>query len=160
MQQEKIVLFDIDYTIFDTDLFKKTLLQEYAVYSEVHPTLSRLHEIAELGIFSEGDLLLQKKKLKKTAVDGYFRKEHIHIVPYNNKNESMKHILARYRGKGKLYFVDDKLTSLFLAKQFMPEIVAIWIKRGVYALKQQAIANFVPDATVERLDQILPKIVE
>jgi FMN phosphatase YigB (HAD superfamily) len=154
--KQKFVLLDIDYTFFDTGKFKKTKLELYAVYEEVLPTLKELHEIAQIGIFSEGDLGLQQRKLRETNVEVFFQKEHIYIV--EQKHKEIEKILDSYQKKGQLVLVDDKLPILYVAKKYMPSVYTIWVKRGVYALAQEPIEDFVPDAEVTNLQEIIPLI--
>lgn len=153
--KSKIVLFDIDYTMFDTDLFKKTQLQEYVVYKEVRKVLSELEKIAQLGIFSEGKKGLQKMKLLRTDIKKYFKKKHIYVS--SKKEEQLQSILSKYKNE-ETFLVDDKLTVLYQAKKLMPFIFTIWVKRGIYAQNQKEIHNFSPDATVGNLRDIIPFI--
>ena len=80
MNKKPIVLFDIDYTLFDTDHFKKSALTKHKIYEEVRDVLEKLSKIAMLGIFSEGNLEFQRKKLNQTGIEGYFKKDNTHIV--------------------------------------------------------------------------------
>lgn len=153
--KKKIVLFDIDYTLFDTDFFKKTNLRKHLVYDEVDDVLSRLSKIAKLGIFSEGDLNLQKTKLLRTDIHKYFSKEHIHIVP--KKDETIEGILQKYKNTT-VFLVDDKLTILHQAKTIRPSLFTIWVKRGKYAKNQKPVKGFVPDAIIESLNELIPVI--
>ena len=43
MDKPKIVLFDIDYTLFNTDVFKETQ-QKHSVYDEVHDILKNFQK--------------------------------------------------------------------------------------------------------------------
>jgi FMN phosphatase YigB (HAD superfamily) len=160
MQQKqsdrKIVLFDIDYTVFDMGVFRATDLKTYKVYDEVRQVLEKLKEIADLGIFSQGDVAFQKRKLVETNIEHYFSIEHIHIVA--DKVAEIKNILESYQGNRKLYFVDDRLPVLHLAKKRYPDITTIWVKRGYYAENQNSIPHFEPDATVSNLREIPPLI--
>jgi FMN phosphatase YigB (HAD superfamily) len=158
INKQKYVLLDIDYTIFDTAVYKESQLVTYSVYEEVLPTLTTLADIAHVGIFSEGDLGLQQKKLRKTNIEEFFIKEHIYIV--EKKHKAVEKILERYRDLGKLYLVDDKLPILYIAKKFMPTVTTIWVKRGVYALNQDPIIDFSPDAVVDNLQEIIPLIAK
>jgi phosphoglycolate phosphatase-like HAD superfamily hydrolase len=158
MKNKKIVLFDIDYTILDTDALKKSKLLTFSLYNEVIDTLNKLKDVADFGIFSEGDIAFQKKKLKETNIENYFLSEHIHI--FEKKNDMIKKILDRYENKGSLFFVDDKLSVLHLAKQYDPAVFTIWVKRGFYAMKQKPIEGFTPDGTVETLHDIVPLIAK
>lgn len=156
MKNKKIVLFDIDYTILDTDVLKKTNLTKFELYTEVLDTFSQLKEVADFGIFSEGDIAFQKRKMRETNIEKYFLEKHIHI--FESKNDELKVLLKKYEDEGKLYFVDDKLSVLHLAKTYEPSVVTIWVKRGIYALNQQPINGFEPDWTVTTLHDIVPLI--
>jgi phosphoglycolate phosphatase-like HAD superfamily hydrolase len=158
MKNKKIVLFDIDYTILDTDVLKKSNLQTFALYNEVLETFDKLKNVADFGIFSEGDIVFQKRKLKETNIENYFLSEHIHI--FEKKNDMIRKILDRYENKGDLFFIDDKLSVLHLAKQYNPKVFTIWVKRGFYAMKQKPIDDFTPDGTVETLHDIVPLIAK
>lgn len=148
----KIVLFDIDYTLFDTTLFKESALTKYALYDEVIPLLSKLATISELGIFSKGEEEFQKTKLQKTGIEKYFELGNIHI--FEDKDSNMNKIIKQYEGN-KIYLVDDKLEILFNAKKINPSIVAIWVKRGPFAQDEKLLDNFSPDITVVNLKEII-----
>src|SRR3989344_7893215 len=156
MNKKPIVLFDIDYTLFDTAYFKKSYLTKHKVYEEVIDVLEKLSKIAILGIFSEGDLEFQRKKLNQTGIVDYFEKDSVHIVL--NKLSEFEKILRKYEDRV-TFFVDDKLSILFDAKKIFPKVVAIWVKRGVYAENQKEIPGFKPDAEVESLSEVV-KIVK
>jgi FMN phosphatase YigB (HAD superfamily) len=156
MNSKPIVLFDIDYTLFDTEYFKKSSLTKHKIYEEVKGVLERLSKIAILGIFSEGDLEFQRKKLNMTAIEGYFEKDNTHIVL--NKLSEFKRVLKKYEDRI-TFFVDDKLSILSDVKKIFPKIVAIWVKRGIYAENQKEIPGFKPDAEVNDLKEIV-KIIK
>ena len=149
---KKIVLFDIDYTLFRTDLFKQSGLSEHKIYEEVIEVLESLKKIAILGIFSEGDLEFQNQKLVKTDIKKYFKEIHTHIVLH--KLEEIKKVFEKYR-KNKIFLIDDKLSILNDLKKFMPLCFGIWIKRGWYAQNQKPIPGFQPDAQVDNLHQVV-----
>lgn len=155
MKTQKIVLFDIDYTLFNTDIFKSSDLKTHSIYKEVPNVLKTLSNIAILGIFSEGKLLLQQTKLEKTKIDTFFIKEHTHIV--EKKDVSIGEMLKKYKNHV-LYLVDDKLTVLHQASLLMPEVVTIWIKRGIYAENQKPIENYTPRAIIYSLEEVIPLV--
>lgn len=153
MQPTKpVVLFDIDYTLFDTALFKGSKFLKHKIYKEVLGVLDNLSKIAILGIFSEGNIDFQKRKLKETNIKRYFAKDNTHIVL--NKLDELKGTLKKY-GNRKTFFVDDKLTILFDAKKLFPYIFTIWVKRGFYAENQKEISGFKPDAQVKGLQEVV-----
>ncbi len=150
-----LVLFDIDYTLYDTDTFKQSNLKTHRLYDEVVDVLSEISSVATLGIFSEGDTSLQQSKLAGCGIEQYFPVPHVHIVV--KKEEAIASVFARYAGK-KVFIVDDKLPVLRLLKQYMPSLYTVWVKRGIYASVQEPFADFTPDTTIETLTA-LPEVV-
>lgn len=153
MKKRKIVLFDIDYTLFDTDTFKDTKLKKYSLYKEIGGVLKQLRKAARLGILSQGDLALQKDKLKKTKIEKLFHTDHMHIV--EDKPLSLKTILQKY-SEYKVFLVDDNLSVLDEARKIIPSLYAIWIKRGPHAQNQKNIEGFSPNAIIKNLKEIIP----
>lgn len=152
MNNKPVVLFDIDYTLFDTAFFKESKFLRHKIYEEVIGALDNLSKIALLGIFSEGNIDFQRRKLKETNIERYFAKDNTHIVL--NKLDKLKGTLEKY-GNRKIFFVDDKLTILFDAKKLFPDIFTIWVQRGFYAKNQKNIPGFKPDAEVKTLSEVV-----
>jgi len=151
-----VVLFDIDYTIFDTKVFKDSGLTNYSLYTEVLPVLQKLKGIVDLGIFSKGVHEFQNTKLDKTAIGDFFVKDNVHI--FEDKDINISKVLERYKDY-KVFLVDDKLSVLFQAKTHNPAVFSVWVKRGPFAESQEPIANFSPDMTIENLS-LLPEIIQ
>lgn len=151
-----MVYLDIDYTLFNTSRFRESGFRIYNLYEEVIETLKRLRDIANLGIFSNGENEFQKDKLEKTGISVFFDKNNIHI--YDDKDVNLVNVLSRHEGQ-KLFMVDDKLMILRSAKKSMPQITTVWVKRGPYAAAQESIPGFTPDAQVDNLSDIV-KIVK
>ena len=149
---KKVILFDIDYTLFNTDIFKQSQLRTHAVYDEVYDVLKELSKIAQLAIFSEGKINFQKNKLLKTGIQKHFLKGYTHIA--EKKEEMLRRILQKYIDN-RVFLVDDKLTILHLAKTISPSLFTIWVKRGIYAKNQKEIPGFKPDATVDNLKRFI-----
>ncbi|MCL6096487.1 MAG: hypothetical protein M1444_02265 [Patescibacteria group bacterium] len=154
--KKTIVLFDIDYTLFDTKAFMDSGLKKYALYDETIPTIKELWKNVDLGIFSKGDREFQNDKLDKTGLKKYFTRNNIHI--FEDKNANLKDVLLKYKNS-KVFLIDDKLPVLYEAKLSMPSIVTIWIKRGPFAQNQMPIKNFSPDLTENNLTN-LNRLVE
>ncbi|MBI4096266.1 MAG: NTP transferase domain-containing protein [Candidatus Levybacteria bacterium] len=150
--KKPVVLFDIDYTLFDTKTFKKSGLTEYRLYAEVKSILEKMKDFAEIGIFSEGENNFQRGKLKKTFIHSHFEENDVHI--FLAKEDNLQHVLDKYAGR-EFFLVDDKLTILYNAKMLMPSVVAIWIKRGPFAESQKELEGFKPDAEIKNLSDIL-----
>lgn len=156
MKKNKIVLLDIDHTLFDTEKFKASKLTNYSLYEEVLDILKKLEDEADLGIFSEGILEFQKTKLKNTKLEQFFKEKHIHI--FGKKESELLKTLNSYK-KYKVFLVDDRLSILHLAKKNFPSIFTIWVKRGPHAQKQKEIEGFTPDETVFNLQELERLIV-
>ena len=151
-----LILFDIDYTLFDTHHFKSTNLKEFRLYPEVVSVLETLGGYGELGIFSEGDHGVQKMKLAETMIEKHFHEDHLHISL--KKLESLESIFPSYKGR-EIYVVDDKLTVLEAINKMYPMINTVWIRRGPYAESQKMLPEFAPHATVDNLNELIPIIV-
>lgn len=154
--KKPVVLFDIDYTLFDTAFFKESKLLKHKIYEEAIKVLDSLNKIAILGIFSEGDIEFQIEKLIKTDIKKYFDEIHTHIV--SNKVSEIKKVFTKYAGN-KIFLVDDKLSILSDLRNFMPSVFTIWVKRGPFAENQKEIPGFIPDAEVENLSEVV-KIIK
>lgn len=157
VKSKKIILFDIDNTLFNTLRFKSTNFEIFSVYDDVHETLTQLAKIADLGIFSEGDLAFQKEKLLQTNIENYFLKEHINIVP--EKINAIEALVKKYNNShNQVFLIDDKLSILPVVKKHFPALFVIWIKRGEHAPTHPLIEGFTPDAEVDSLKEIIPLI--
>jgi FMN phosphatase YigB (HAD superfamily) len=148
--RDKIVFFDIDYTLFNTDSFKKSGLTQHKNYDEVESILKLVSEEALLGVFSEGDREFQLEKLKKTQIYKYFSPEYIFIV--ESKVDELKTLLE-IKNKSRIFFVDDRLSILSDIKKILPEALVIWVKRGIYA-KENKVLDFLPDYSIDNLETL------
>ena len=153
MQSAKpVVLFDIDYTLFDTAFFKKSGLLKHKIYEEVMQVLDSLNKIGVLGIFSKGEVEFQKNKLEKTGMTKFFEDNNIHI--FSDKDANLIDVLGKYKDS-ELFLVDDKLGVLYSAKKHIDRVFTIWVKRGPFAQNQKPIPGFKPDAEVKDLKEIV-----
>lgn len=152
MNKKPIVLFDIDYTLFDTAFFKQSGLSEHRIYKEVMQVLESLSKIAMLGIFSKGENEFQKTKLKKTGMIKFFEENNIHI--FDDKDVNLIGVLEKYKDS-KIFLVDDKLGILYSAKKHTLQVFTIWVKRGPFAEIQKPIKGFSPDAEIKNLSEVV-----
>lgn len=151
-----VILFDIDYTIFNTSLYKTTNFEKFSLYPEVKDVLMSLELNSILGIFSEGESEHQKNKLRKTGIIQLFSQMDIFIE--TSKELLIKDMKIKYKNKH-IIFVDDKLPVLAILKKQIPHACLIWIKRGFYAEKQNAIHGFEPDAVFDDLKPLEKYII-
>ena len=155
LKKKKIVLFDIDYTLFNTDLFKSSGLKTHKLYSEVESVLSKLKNEAVLGILSEGKKELQNNKLLSTGITRFFQSHAIHVV--EDKLNDLVAVLNKYKDS-KIFMVDDRLEALEKAAKHVPSAFTVWIKRGKYAKNQKPIKNFTPNAIIEDLEELVSHV--
>jgi FMN phosphatase YigB (HAD superfamily) len=148
----KIVLFDIDYTLFDTTLYKSSELTRFQIYDEVVDVLTEVAIVATIGIFSEGELDHQLSKLLNTDIKKHFNDNHVHI--FTKKLDALAEVLLKYKNET-LYFIDDRLDVLKGIKETDPGIYTIWIKRGIHAETLPNIPGFKPDTEVINLREII-----
>ncbi len=203
--KKTIVLFDIDYTLFDTISFVNNVYEKYSnsvdketfykileeirvnlkqalkeensiksnimkslwdqaglakdFYEETVEVLDEVSKIATVGIFSQGDESFQKEKIK--SVSRFFSEENIHVTL--DKYKKLPEIIKKYQDS-KLIIVDDFLSVLYSAKKLNENIHTIWVKRKAYyephLLNQEVIGNFVPDATITNLRELVPIVKE
>lgn len=116
------------------------------IYEEMIELIAKFAELGEIGVLSQGETKYQLAKF--ASISHHFHKERIHIVP--DKKSEMTNILNNYGGY-KVYYVDDLLSMLSVAKKIRPDLVAIWSNRGVYAGKQEK--TFKPDLEIDNLNQ-------
>lgn len=86
--QKPVILFDIDFTLFDTASFQRkciwrlwslSRLFKECVYPDVVPTLRALGKKTTLGIFSQALTGFQKLKIEYSGLSPFFDKKHIYI---------------------------------------------------------------------------------
>jgi len=151
-KSDELVLFDIDDVLFHTQRFIDSGLVDFQLYEDVLVTLDALAEKYEFGILSQGESTLQIKKLIETGIDNKFAKDHIHIV--EKKDASLSQTLKPYTKMEKIWFIDDRIAGLFYAKQALPQLKTIWLRRGRHVLTDQTIDGFTPDFEVEKLSEV------
>lgn len=152
---KKIVLFDLDHTLFNTPLFKESQLTNFQSYEEAFEVLTHLKDVAVLGVYSEGDLALQTKKLTETKLSEHFLKEHLYI--FNKKLEHIEEIFTKNDDKV-FFLIDDRPLVLAKVKDYNSDVHTIWIKRGIY--QDEKVEGFTPDHTVTNLRDILEYVTK
>lgn len=152
---KKIVLFDIDYTLFDTDLFKESDLKTHSLYEEVVGVLVELATHATLGIFSEGNVELQRNKLLKTDIMKNFNEEDIHI--FLEKTTPIPEVIGKYKDH-KIFLVDDRPSILEKVKKHSPSVFTVFINREKRIWKADEPTDYMADAVITSLNELVPLI--
>ncbi len=211
MMNKKIILFDIDYTLFDTTKFKKLIadalvslvphtdftivdeiysevrvngsfdpavfaklfkekfetkttqeeieqlwwdkqLIQKALYPEVLATLQQLHARNDLilGIFSAGKKDFQLQKI--SSLREFFPQQYIHIADF--KEKILSEVLEKYTNNT-IVLVDDIITILQKATLLNHDVFSIWVKRGKFAEKAEMPKDFMSDAVVTDLAEMV-----
>lgn len=153
---DKVVLFDIDYTLFDTQSFKDSNLSSFKNFDEVSDVLEELSKISRIGIFSTGEKNFQHNKLLNTKIMKYFKPEDIHVS--EDKEQVLEEILKSYP-KSKIFLVDDKIKILKRAKEILPSVHTIWVKRGPFVELMRDI-KYEPDTASEDLKTIVSVVAK
>lgn len=113
--------------------FEETLHNE-ALYAESKTVLEKLKRDFELGLFSQGDLDLQRAKLEKTGLQNYFNADMVLI--FGEKTSKIPEIAQKYQVFAVL---DDK-----------PEVVDAWSRADVLAIRVRRGVYFMTDLLEKR----------
>lgn len=155
MEKSKgLLLFDIDDVLFHTQRFIDSGLTDFQLYEDVLTTLDSVSENFEIGVLSQGGFELQMRKLLETGISERFKNENIYIV--EKKDETLKETLKPYCDRSPIWFIDDRVTGLFYAKEALPQLKTIRLKRGRHIAIEQEIDGFTPDFTVSGLSEVPP----
>lgn len=149
LKSDRVILFDIDYTIFDTDKFKNSNLTSYGLYTDVKHTLEDLFKKYKLGILSTGERQFQLRKLKETGIYDLFDKDLVLI--FEDKAAEFENLSAKLRNLN-VWYVEDKINMLELAKRASPNLKTIWFKNGPYV--ELISSNFVPDKIINSFSKL------
>lgn len=152
-QKRNVILFDIDHTIFDTEHFKESGLTDYVLYEDVQEALLKLREIALLGIFSTGEPDFQTEKLLRTGIYDHFFGANIHIS--ERKEDILQETFQRYEND-RVFYVDNWLEKLYVAKQYMPSVFSVLIKRPELQMQEEPIHDFSADVKISNLHELVP----
>jgi len=133
-------------------IFDDNHLKEF-IHTDVLTSLTKIAQISEIGLFSQGEEKMQRAKIK--SIQHFFAKEKIHISI--NKKSEIKKIFGLYNDY-QVFFVDDVLPVLAAVHVHNPAIVTVWIKRGKYAQLQQPLEDFTAHATILSLTELVPII--
>ncbi len=154
---KKIVLFDIDYTLFDTDLFKESDLTKHTLYEEVVGVLVEIATYATLGIFSEGNIELQRNKLLKTDILKNFNEEDIHI--FLEKTTPIPQVIEKYKDH-QIFLVDDRSSILEKVKKHSPAVFTVFIDREKRIWKGDEPTDYQADAVIKNLNKLVDLVKE
>ena len=134
------------------DVFKRTLRKSYFfVYPEVLKILPNLSLKYELVLISFGEKNFQRKKIKNSGLEKFFKK--IIISSQFNKISSFSKI---FRKKAQIFFIEDNPLVLKAVKKKFPEVITICLTRKKKLKKDPSIDYYLKN--LSQLLEILKKI--
>ena len=145
-----------DPRIFATALFLLQYPFADRVYPRVWDLLARLRERGSVAIVSDGDVVFQPHKVKRSglwdAVDG-------NVLIYVHKEEMLADIEQRYPAK-RYVMVEDKIRILAAMKAIWKDrLTTVFVRQGHYALDASLVAASPPaDITIEAIGDLLDRL--
>jgi len=138
-----------------------TYLIEYPfaerVYAGALDTVRRLNELGRTVILSDGDVVLQPHKIRRSglwaAVDG-------DVLVYVHKEHELGDVERRYSAEHYV-LVDDKLRILDAIKRdWGSRVTTVFLRQGHYATDVESIKAYSPaDLTLARIDELVDALV-
>ena len=136
-------------------------LIEYPFAERVYPgaldTVRRLNELGRTVILSDGDVVLQPHKIRRSgvwaAVDG-------DVLVYVHKENELDDVERRYPADHYV-IVDDKLRILDAIKRgWESRVTTVFLRQGHYATDVDSLKSYSPaDLTLERIDELVDALV-
>jgi len=126
------------------------------VYPRVWDLVARLRERGDVVIVSDGDVVFQPHKVKRSglwdAVSG-------NVLIYVHKEEMLADIERRYPAK-RYVMVDDKIYILAAMKAIWKDrVTTVFVRQGHYALDANLVAASPPaDVTIEAIGDLLDRL--
>jgi FMN phosphatase YigB (HAD superfamily) len=127
------------------------------VYTGALATLRRLNELGRTVILSDGDVVLQPHKIRRSgvwaAVDG-------DVLVYVHKEHELDDVERRYPADHYV-IVDDKLRILDAIKRAWDRrVTTVFLKQGHYATDVESLKVYAPpDLALERIDELVAALV-
>jgi FMN phosphatase YigB (HAD superfamily) len=136
-------------------------LIEYPFAGRVFPNaLDTVHRLSELGrtvILSDGDVVLQPHKIRRSgvwsAVDG-------NVLVFVHKERELDAVEQHYPAEHYV-IVDDKLRILDAIKhEWDSRVTTVFLKQGHYATDVESLKAYAPpDLALERIDELVDALV-
>jgi FMN phosphatase YigB (HAD superfamily) len=132
-------------------------LIEYPFAERVYPgaldTVRRLNELGRTVILSDGDAVLQPRKIQRSgvwaAVDG-------EVLVYVHKERELDDVERRYPAEHYV-IVDDKLRILDAIKRdWQSRVTTVFPRQGHYATSLDSLEAYLPaDLTLDHIDELV-----
>jgi len=125
-----------------------------AMYPTAVATLKHLKSIGKVAIFTEGDMVYQKRKVEQLGLNKLVNK----IYLYLHKSDHIDEILSKWKGYTKI-FVDDRSAKLIKIKRQYPDIRIVEVCQGHYSDKDHTPHKKL-DMTIESIGDLLKNTKE
>jgi FMN phosphatase YigB (HAD superfamily) len=136
-------------------------LIEYPFADRVFPsaldTVRRLSKLGRTAIFSDGDVVFQPHKIRRSgvwnAVDG-------NVLVSVHKERELDAVEQHYPAEHYV-IVDDKLRILdAIKREWDSRVTTVFLKQGHYATDVESLKAYAPaDLTLERIDELVDMLV-
>jgi FMN phosphatase YigB (HAD superfamily) len=127
------------------------------VYAGALDIVRRLNELGRTVILSDGDVVLQPHKIRRSgvwaAVDG-------DVLVYVHKERELDDVERRYPADHYI-IVDDKLRILDAIKRaWQSRVTTVFLRQGHYATDVESVKAYSPaDLTLERIDELIDALI-
>jgi FMN phosphatase YigB (HAD superfamily) len=138
-----------------------TYVIDYPFAKHVYPgaleTLRRLNELGKTVSLSDGDVVFQAYKIRRSgvwaAVDG-------DVLVYVHEERELDDVERRYPAEHYV-IVDDKLRILDAIKRgWQSRVTTVFLRQGHYATDVDSLKSYSPaDLTLERIDELVDALV-
>lgn len=119
-------------------------------YPQVPAVLSHLRSIAPTAILSDGDVVLQPRKIRRAGLWQALEGQVLIYIHKEQMIESMQRRIPAHR----YVMVDDKASILGSMKSILGDrLTTVWVRQGHYAAN--AGTGTAPDLTLERIADLL-----
>lgn len=123
------------------------------VYAGALDTVRRLNELGRTVILSDGDVVLQPHKIRRSGVWAAVNGE---VLVYVHKEHELDDVERRYPADHYV-IVDDKIRILDAIKRgWESRVTTVFLRQGHYATDVESVEAYSPaDLTVERIDALI-----
>jgi FMN phosphatase YigB (HAD superfamily) len=132
-------------------------LIDYPFWERLYPraleVVERLRERGRPVILSDGDVVFQPRKIKRSGLWEAFRGD---VLVYIHKEQELEDVERRYPAE-RYVLVDDKVRILAAVKEMWGErVTTVFPRQGHYAHDAELVSRYPePDITVERIGDLL-----
>ena len=132
-------------------------LIEYPFAQRLYPgaleLISRVRERGRPVILSDGDVVFQPRKIRRSGLWDAFRGD---VLVYIHKEQELEDVERRYPAE-RYVLVDDKVRILAAVKEVWGErVTTVFPRQGHYAHDAEFVARYpAPDVTIQRIGDLL-----